>query len=80
MSDVKRRFNITLDQSCLGDANKMECVIGEIEKATGEKTEGSARMRKYGIVSALADDATKGRLAQLPGVMAIEEDETKHLS
>ena len=69
-----------MDESLLGNADRMTEIVKQIELASGGKATGSPRMRKYGIVSALVDDSGKNAVSQLPGIIAVEEDGTKHAS
>lgn len=76
----KRLVHITLDESLLDDSGKLQGVVREIEKTTGEKADESARLRKYGILSTLADSKEKKAIGSLAGVVAVEEDKAKHAS
>ena len=76
----KRLVHITLDESLLDDSGKLQGVVRQIEKATGEKTDESTRLRRYGILSTLADSTEKKAIGSLAGVVAVEEDEAKHVN
>ena len=76
----KRLVHITLDESLLVDSGKLQGVVRQIEEATGEKADGSARLRRYGILTTLADSTEKKAIGSLAGVVAVEEDEAKHAS
>ena len=77
MKAKKRLVHITMDESVIGNADRMTELVQQIEAAFGEKTMGSLRMRKCGIVSALVDEAGKDAVSQPPGIIAVEEDSPK---
>lgn len=75
----KRLVHITLDEKLLDNACKLQDIVSQIEDITGEKAAEPTLLKRYGILTILADKAKIKILRTLEGIEAIEEDKKKAL-